>query len=858
MLVLVACGGTPTPQNEVLPALDLAAQLGPGQSRAGFVNDPNALWGGISAEGATGDIKIYNDRVRFVIQARGESDFYLPQGGHVVDADIVRDAGEPGRDLVDEWVGMAGLGRLMDAVSVNVIDDGRDSGTAVVEATGYESPLHLLEGAIEAHGQLIPDLGLTLTHRYTLPADSWLMRVDTTVTSSDQTATFNIGDAIMGAADAASWWGPGNGYGGLDEAKRPWNGYIGDRNESAFGIFSGDGADLGTAGLQLLTDLINLAAGFDETGITMQPDQVITYTRYYGIGPDFATLSDAWLEMQGMPTEVVASKAVDNEGTPVAGARVSIWVDDALYTLAITDDQGLWSAQVPIGSSVRWLTDGRGPGLHYDLPPGAAHHGPYAAAPAQAIALDALSNGAAPVAIAEGYGVATEATPDLLTKPTLVTVAVADGGPFEVRWDLVGEPVVDDLAVQPRPWGHTAAAWARDGEVTLPLEAGTYDVIIHRGSRYERDVRQVVVEAGLPHLRIDTSLPKAFDHTGYLFGDPHVHASPSPDGRISMEHRVVNMAGVGSQLHFGTDHDHVVDYGMLVEPLGLGAHINSVIATEMSPVLRGHLNLYPLQTRGDLPNGGGYAWFRNQVENTSEQMALLRERHGGELTEGHGFSIQANHPIGVGLADLGGWSPGTISNPDFWSSDFNAIEALNGGSYEDYLPLYFDLVNRGHEVTPTGTSDSHRPFSGDPGLNGTYIWFNSDEPSTYTPDGLRRAWIDHHVIVSRGLFLEMNIPPGSTITGATSLQVTARGASWAAPNRLRLYRDGVEVETVEAAEATFHLVPDADASYVVIAEGDVSMSPLWGSTPWAMSAAIKIDLDGEGWTAPLPPLVLED
>ena len=41
---------------------------------------------------------------------------------------------------------MAGLGRLMNADTVTVVDDGGDGGPAIVRAEGWEAPLDLLIG----------------------------------------------------------------------------------------------------------------------------------------------------------------------------------------------------------------------------------------------------------------------------------------------------------------------------------------------------------------------------------------------------------------------------------------------------------------------------------------------------------------------------------------------------------------------------------------------------------------------------------------------------------------------------------------------------------------------------------------
>ena len=54
------------------------------------------------------------------------------------------------------------------------------------------------------------------------------------------------------------------------------------------------------------------------------------------------------------------------------------------------------------------------------------------------------------------------------------------------------------------------------------------------------------------------------------------------------------------------------------------------------------------------------------------------------------------------------------------------------------------------------------------------------------------------------------------------------------------------------------LNPDQDAFYTVVARGSTSMSPVYeGLTPFATTAAIFVDIDGDGWTPPLPSLVMD-
>ena len=83
-LIAIACDTPLKPTDH----LDLATRLGPGQVRAGEVTQSRALFGGSSAEGQVGDFKIYNDRVRFIIQGVRSGGYYVEYGGGILDADL--------------------------------------------------------------------------------------------------------------------------------------------------------------------------------------------------------------------------------------------------------------------------------------------------------------------------------------------------------------------------------------------------------------------------------------------------------------------------------------------------------------------------------------------------------------------------------------------------------------------------------------------------------------------------------------------------------------------------------------------------------------------------------------------------
>jgi hypothetical protein len=840
-LFLAACG-----EPEWTP-VDLGAPLGPDQARAGLVTDPAWLMGGISAEGRVGDAMLVNDRARFVVQGPRPGSFYFRQGGGVIDADVVRPTGEPGRDIVEELAGLyAGL-RLLDPTSAQVVDDGVTTGVGRVVVSGSDAPLALIQGVLEAP-DFSPSVGSTLTVEYALKPGSWFLEVTTTVRAGDEEVPPGTGDILIVGGEVSDRWHPTTGFQPNERSDRDFMGAIAHGNDVAVMVASVDGSGL-SQDIPFIDELGDIDVGVGKSE-AVAPGGTLTYTRLYGVGPDLATLTGELLDRRGIAATEVGGVVTSADG-PVAKARVVVFLDDNPWTVAVTGEDGSWSARVPEGRTATWRAVGRSTGRFTDLPAMTGHWSPFVGAEAGAAWLDALRATTVVPLAPDGRGVATEDAPLTLGEPARVVVTAADGLPFEVRARRTGvDPEEDTRFVPERPSGATAQGWSRDGSLTLWLEPGTYDLLIHRGSRFERHSETITVEAGA-EATVTADLAQAYTHAGWLQADPHQHASPSNDGKVSMEERLIVNAARGIQLPFGTDHDRLADYNVLIEPLGLGHVLRSVVADEVSPVQRGHINTYPVVVNPDLPNNGAYLWYETIVEQTETQFANMRAAYGSEVI------FQANHPIGSsGLAGNADWSPGRIGSPDHWTTDFQAIEVLNGGS-TSHLPFWMDLVARGQKVTPTGVSDAHAHTSGGIGFNTTFLYLGADDVSEYTDAALVEAFRAGRVVVSRGPFLELSELPGSTLVGATSLTVTAKGPSWMDLDRVQLWKDGELAEEVAGATATFELDPEQDAVYVVMASGDGNMG-IVDQTPWAMSGAYYVDVAGDGWTAPLPPLVLAD
>lgn len=845
-LLLLGLAACPSPEDN--EPLDLAFRLSPIESRAGEITDEKALFSGVSAEGRLGDFKIYNDKIQFVIQGMRDGHYYLPQGGAVVDADWVRPEGQLGHDPIDEWGTNAGTGRLMEPERVYVLQRGGLFKAAIIRAEGPETPMELLENAVESPG-LIPNLGLWIQTDYILEPASWLLRVETTVNAQKRDALIAPGDLLLASQEVGSTWSPHSGMEINNQLTKQFIGYQGYKNQFALGIFPEAETSFEASGMDVFSGLLDLASAFYGT-VEILEGESHSWTRYYGVGPDMATLTDAWHRETGVPTQNAEGTVTAPDG-PVPGARVNILLDGEPYTYAVTDQDGNFKATAPAEGAVSLLADGRGRRIFTDLPDGVGPYSPYTGKLQQAALLDAMRNGAPSWDQAMGRGTGTEAEPLVLGTPAKLTVKAPDNLPFQVTLASTSSgPTIDRKLIYNLTGSYEAAAWSRDGEVELLVEPGEYKLIAHRGIRFEAHSETVTLDSASP-TTVTVSLDQAYEHPGWQVGDPHSHAAPSPDGHITMEERLIVQAALGIQLHFGTDHDHIADYNPMIEPLGLSSVIKSIVATEISPVLRGHLNAYPLTSYRDEPNGGAYPWWLTMVENTEAQFDTIHDRFGD-------FILQVNHPINFGIADAAQWSPGLINQSSHWSDQFQAMEVLNSGHTSNYLGLYYDLTSRGHSITPVGVSDSHAHLSGGQGYNITFIDLGTDSPAEVTDEALNNAFRGQRTIVSRGPFLDMSLKPGATVAGDTELEVSALSPSWIIIDQVQLLQNGEVIETVEGTTATFYLSPEEDAYYNVVASGDTPMQPVTSTKPWALSSAIYVDLAQDGWEPPLPPLEIKD
>ncbi len=158
-LALVAClclfagchksggGGTPPPtlaRCEVdLKASGLFSYLGNGAA-AKVIDSDAMLIGGEGATGRQGDVLLSNDKIHVVIEQPERTVGPLLSGGGIIDADVVRPAGEPGDDAFGRMQLIYAFGRISSVKKVEVLADGSQGGPAVVASTGVDVEHNLL------------------------------------------------------------------------------------------------------------------------------------------------------------------------------------------------------------------------------------------------------------------------------------------------------------------------------------------------------------------------------------------------------------------------------------------------------------------------------------------------------------------------------------------------------------------------------------------------------------------------------------------------------------------------------------------------------------------------------------------
>ena len=445
--------------------------------------------------------------------------------------------------------------------------------------------------------------------------------------------------------------------------------------------------------------------------------------------------------------------------------------------------------------------------------------------------------------------------------PSRITIVDADGS-----LQSTAAQSNDTLAVRP------GVIYTSTGSASLKLPAGRYTVYAGRGFEYslaQVDVKLAPGEAAKHTLAIRRELPTP----GYIACDTHIHTFTfSRHGDATLTERLITIPGEGIELPIATDHNLHVDYRREAERLNVRRHFTPVMGNEVTTKL-GHFNIFPVTPGARVPDFTKENWsdiFAEIFATPDVDVAILnhaRDVHSGVRPFGPQLF---NAAIGENVAG--------------WPMKFNAMEVINSGATQtDTLRLFHDwmaVLNRGYQVTPVGSSDSHDVSRYIVGQGRTYIRCDDRDPGDINVEAAVENFLAGKVLVSYGLLTELwvngeyqsgDLAPRKDDQAEAWIRV--KGPAWTSATKVQLYANGelVREEQIPDMRATpypsglkwegvwklppfkhdVHLVaiaigPGVDGPYWATAKPYQPLSPDWEPHVFGFSGAVWLDGDGDG------------
>ncbi|MDF1562698.1 MAG: CehA/McbA family metallohydrolase [Deltaproteobacteria bacterium] len=768
-------GGDDPCENFTGVCLDITAHVTEAGTGASAKQATEAdLIGGVAAQGRAGDYILQNDKIRVVVQGANRSAGISPWGGNILDADIVRGAGEEDADGFDELFFLINFGRTLKVNEVKVFRDGSEGGSAVLAVAGTDTlndilnVPYLLENALGALGKVWvdPDLDmdLNITTFYILDPGATKVRM-VTVFRNDSAAAYPLFVVEQFARGGyATLFNPARNSGGrfgypdlVPEAADLYLAHV--TPETAYGWLPVD--VFGERGLPNMAMTISgttsvLLGGeslFDFTGterpatlpsgaVELQPGEQDVIIRDFVVARDLAGVTAEYEANLGSSLGQVNGTVTIPGGIP-ANTRVSVLDGSLPVSGFMVESDGTFSGRLAAGSYTLQVD---APGFPYSNTVDLTVAGGDTLTPALTVAETAtVTVNARDRAGNLMPGKVTLICPAACPKPLRST-----GRRFrDVDYD--GWP----LNVQHIGWIPAT------GTLTFQVPPGDYQVVVSRGIEYSTfpadwptGQHTITAAVGTP-VTVEAELDRVIDTTGWISSDLHVHGVNSPDAPILHLDRVASMVAENVEIMVATDHDFITDWAPYVTQAGADGVMKTIVGQEMTTFDWGHVNAFPLFEDPAEVQGGALDWGNGEAETHSPGTVfqLLKDMPGP--TE---KVVQLNHPRGglgyftsIGMDFATGktatdpaylhMSTSIVNGDDtgLFDDGFTAMEILNGRSFGDFAPRFADWIalhQRGLARTATAVSDTHKAYAGDMGNPLTYV---AVTPATETPQTFDEA-----------------------------------------------------------------------------------------------------------------------
>lgn len=639
----------------------------PPKARAKQITSSSELITGPLGHSRIGDWLLANSVARFVVQDVAQRDLHSVGqfGGNLIDAEVV---GREGRDAFFEVQPALNVETVVNAQTVEIVNDGQDGTAAIVRTCGPDD----LNDYINASSQLA-SLGLTLPNfmaaaddrdydvdactEYRLEPLKDYVAMETIVTNHDVDPIYQfVGYYINGMGTLEQYVRAGTPPMGLGEPlASPVTqilGYFGydDSEGIDYGlvpiVFPGGEAassSFSTSGVSFLMHSQNLVfvLGADAPAVFEVPGNGSkSFLSYFSVGDGSVANSAAVeAEVKGLATGTL-SGCVTIGGAPAPGARVAVgpMLSGRIRSLAahfVTDASGCYAGTLPAGTyGIAASREGvpyQGGGL---APVYNVQTIPSGGGVVQDIALPAT--GRVRVTVTDENDDPVPARVSVVGAITVTTSTDARYGTSDPSPDPLF--VLTVLSAQDTKTGmfydqtdkllpgYASLAYAgASGVVEFDLEPGSYQVVVSRGDEYSVVRQNVTTTAGVT-THVNAQIARVLDTTGFVSSDYHVHQLNSPDSRVALPTRALVFAAEGVDNLIATDHDAITDLMPTITAAGLAPFLHSTIGEEITSFDYGHFNAYPQGVDPTRVSNGSTDW-------------------GGAAPAGMDFPSYGNHPL---------------------------------------------------------------------------------------------------------------------------------------------------------------------------------------------------------------------
>lgn len=828
----------------------------PAQAVAKRILDQEDLIGGPMSRGRVGDYLLANDRVRVVIGDVGRDPigFVSPYGGNIIDADLVREGGEPDNDQFMVMSPLINVESTMNATSIQVINDGSNGEPALIRTQGVDDSLDFINASqmIKVMSGGLPlsvpasaddvDIPVELVNEYSLGVGDNHVTIETFIKNVGQTTLgIYIGDYLVNSGGETDQFVPGVGFGEpMVRLRLPFLGMRGEKSARglAYGYipeitrFSTAFTETGVAVTTLGINVVGVLLLGLPPNVQIEPGKDFSYVRHFVVAEDLASVQDVRYGILGLDTGTLEG-TVTVDGTPLADATVSV-----------VRTPGELGAPYDVISAFQ--TDGAGR-FQGTLPPGryqlmAAKEGyPY----------DSGSSTPARVAVDITSGQVTRAELQLPPTgrvrvisgdesgnpvPSKATVVGFDPSPplentqsllglLDFRGYLFDDPAAENLFGLARtiflgPEGDS-------GEVVL--EPGSYHLFVSRGPEYSLYESPLTVTAGELTTE-EARIAPVIDTTGFVSGDFHVHMINSPDSRVPLDERVVAFLAEGVDYFVASDHAYLTDLGPTIRDLGAEALISTSIGQEITPQDYGHYNAWPLTRDPSRRSMGAIDWGREAPPgedyrtlgayclSPGEIYQTVREDPGEEVIQINHFNSGGGAGLNLLGIDTGRVPPQSTVDPgpfrldpsleNLFSPNFDVLELLIGNDrgqmetfFRENLGDWFNLLNQGLIYAGSSDSDTHNWNYAQAGTYRNFIASSTDEAGQIDEDEITSHIKQGRMVGGYSPFLTATLHVESTgETGGQALGLPTLVRTTDGRATFRLYMQSpvwVEFDTVE-------------------------------------------------------------